>query len=89
MDIGGFTDKIKKFISIDDVTAVLEKIPYDDPTLKEISKDASFVGGSIKIALHILETVYNASNTASEASLSYSHENNARICERFYTILCF
>jgi hypothetical protein len=59
MDIGRFIQKIKDFIPIDDVTTVLEKLP-DDPTLKEISKDAPFVGGSIKVALHIIEKVYDA-----------------------------
>jgi hypothetical protein len=60
MDIGRFMQKIKEFISIDDVTAVLEKLNSNNSTLKEISKDAPFVGGSIKVALHIIEKVYDA-----------------------------
>lgn len=57
LDVGHFITKIKELIPMDDVISVLEKLPAD-PTLKDISKDAPFVGGSIKIALHIIEKVY-------------------------------
>lgn len=59
MNVGRFIQKIKGFIpELDDVLKVLEKLP-NDPTLKEISKDAPFVGGSIKLALNIIEKVYD------------------------------
>jgi hypothetical protein len=60
MDVGRFIQKIKGFVpELDDVLKVLEKLP-DDLTLKEISKAAPFVGDSIKVALHIIEKVYDA-----------------------------
>jgi len=37
---------------------VLENLNSNDSNLNEISKDAPFVGGTIKIALHIIGKVY-------------------------------
>jgi uncharacterized protein YjbI with pentapeptide repeats len=55
-----FVQKIKEIIPINDqISEILEKIP-NDKALKQISDNAPFVGGIIKIVLTVIEKVYEA-----------------------------
>lgn len=56
-DIKRFIGRMKELIPVDDVVNTLEKLPTD-PTFRQISENAGTIGGIIKIALHVTETVY-------------------------------
>jgi hypothetical protein len=58
LEVDRFIDKIKKAIPIDNVVSILEKLPTEDPFLKDISQGAGTVDSIIKIALHLSKKIY-------------------------------
>jgi uncharacterized protein YjbI with pentapeptide repeats len=54
-----YIEKFKKFVDVDEVVKLLEKLP-NDPALQQISQNAGLVGGIINIGLQITEKVIDA-----------------------------
>jgi len=58
-DLKRFIDKFKQKVNIDEIIRILEKLPQD-PSLQQVSQNAGFVGGILKVGLEITEKVYEA-----------------------------